>query len=197
MLEPDRELDRWQHQWRAQDDVPGDLVKKVESGTRSMRRGVIAEIIVTIVFGGSSLIAALVLQQAEIAVLAIAIWMFIAIAWTASLLLRRGSWEPATFTTAAFLDLSILRCERALHAVTIQAILYVVILTFDLVWLFDYRSETSVREFLLRPMVLLFLLGVTPVAAGAALWYRRRLRGERHHLLQLRRQLDGVSLTGS
>jgi hypothetical protein len=103
------------------------------------------------------------------------------------LLLRRGTWAPASTTTAAFLDLSILRCERALQAITLQAVLYVAILVFDLVWLYYYRGETSVREFLLRPMVLLFLLVVTPGAGAAAWWFRRRLQRELRNLVALRR----------
>ena len=111
MQKLDLELERWQRQWRAQQAVPPDLVKSVEAGTRNMRRGVIAEILVTVVMGGGSLAWALAARRTDVTVLAFAVWILIAVAWTASLLLRRGAWQPVTATTAAFVDISILRCE--------------------------------------------------------------------------------------
>jgi len=38
--------------------------------------------------------------RADVIVLAIAVWFFISIAWTASTLLRRGAWQPVTATTS-------------------------------------------------------------------------------------------------
>ena len=55
MQEPDLELEGWQRQWQAQEAVPTDLARAVEAGTRSIRRGIIAEIVVTIVMGGGAL----------------------------------------------------------------------------------------------------------------------------------------------
>lgn len=60
------------------------------------------------------------------------------------------------------------------------------ILAFDLVWLYYYRAESSVHEFLMRPLVLLFLLIVTPLVATAAVWYRRRLLRELKSLRSVR-----------
>lgn len=60
-------------------------------------------------------------------------------------------------------------------------------LVFDLVWLYYYRAETTVSEFLMRPAVLVFLFVVTPLVAAAAMWYRRRLLRELRNLLELRR----------
>ena len=178
MQETDVELERWQRQWRTQETVAPDLAKAVEAGTRNMRRGVIAEVIVTLVMGGGALTWALAARRTEVTVFAIAVWFFIAIAWIASTMLRRGAWQPITATTAAFVDISILRCERNLQAITIQAALYVVIFVFDVIWLYFYRGESSVGEFLIRPPVLVFVFVVTPLFATAAVWYRRRLLRE-------------------
>jgi hypothetical protein len=186
MQDMDLELERWQRQWRAQEAVPPDLVKSVEAGTRTMRRGVIAEILVTVVMGGGSLAWAFAARRTDVTMLAFAVWFFIAVAWTASLRLRRGAWQPVTATTAAFVDISILRCERSLQAIWIQAALYVVTLVFDLVWLYYYRAETSVGEFLTRPFLLAFVLIVTSVLAAAAIWYRRRLLRELQSLRRVR-----------
>jgi hypothetical protein len=187
MQERDLELEQWQRQWRAQETVPPDLVKAVETGTRNRRRGLIAEIVVTVVMGGGALAWASASERVDVFVLATAVWIFIAIAWIASMLLSRGTWQPVTATTAAFVEISILRCQRSVQAIWAQAALYVVILVFDLVWLYYYRAETTVGEFLMRPAVLFFVLIVTPIVAAAAVWYRRRLLRELKSLLELRR----------
>jgi hypothetical protein len=186
MQKPDLELEGWQRQWRAQEAVPPDLAKAVEAGTRSIRRGLFAEIVVTIVMGGGALGWAIVSQRPDVIVLAIAIWILIGIAWIVSTLLRQGTWQPVTATTTAFVEVSILRCERSLQAIWIQAVLYVVILIFDLVWLYNYHAESSVREFLLRPAVVVVLTIVTPALAAVAVWYRRRLQRELKNLVGLR-----------
>jgi hypothetical protein len=187
MPEMDLEFARWQRQWRAQETVAPDLAAAVEAGTRSMRRGVVAEIAVTVIMGGGSIAWAVVADRLDVTLLAIAVWIFIAVAWTASLLLRRGAWQPLSATTSAFVEISILRCERKLQAIWIQAALYVVILTFDLVWLYFYREESSVLELMTRPPTLVALLVVTPMLAAAAMWFRRRLLRELQNLTELRR----------
>jgi hypothetical protein len=187
MQELDREFEQWQRQWQSQDaEVPADLARSVQTGTRRLRRGLLAEIANTIIIGGGVIVWAALSRRAEVMVLAIAVWILFAVAWTASLLLRRGTWQPVTATTAAFVEVSILRHERSLQAIWIQAVLYVVILLFDLVWLYHYRAETSVSEFMMRPAVLVFLLIVTPLVAAAAMWYRRRLLRELKRLRSIR-----------
>jgi hypothetical protein len=114
------------------------------------------------------------------------VWLLVAIAWAASTMLRRGISQPVTSTTSAFVEISILRCERSLHAITFQAAFYVVIVGFDLVWLYYYRAESSVQELLMRPPVIGVLTIVTPVLAAAAIWYRRRLQRELKNLISLR-----------
>ena len=89
MQELDRELQQWQRQWLLQATVPPDLAKSVEAGTRNMRRGLIAEIANTIIIGERIVWAALS-RRADVTVLAIAVGILFAVAWTASLLLRRG-----------------------------------------------------------------------------------------------------------
>jgi hypothetical protein len=187
MQEQDLELEGWQRQWRAQEAVPADLAKAVEAGTRGIRRGLIAEIGVTMVMGGGALGWAIVSRGPDVIVLAIGVWILIGIAWIVSTLLRRGTWQPVTATTTAFVEVSILRCERSLQAIWIQAVLYVVVLVFDLVWLYNYRAESNVREFLMRPAVVIVLTIVTPALAAAAVWYRRRLQRELKNLVGLRR----------
>src|SRR5262249_40878141 len=127
--------------------------------------------------------------RSEVFILSIAIWIFIGIAWIAATLLRRGAWHPLASTTAAFIEISILRCERNLQALWIQAALYVVISTFNLVWIYKYQGRTSVTEFLAEPIVVGFLAVVTPVLAGIWWWYRQRLRRELANLERLSRSV--------
>ena len=190
MQERDHELEGWQKQWQAQEVVPTNLTRAVEAGTRNIRRGIIAEIVVTIVMGGGGLGWAIVSRRPDVLVLAIGIWILIGIAWIISTLLRRGTWQPVTATTTAFVEVSILRGERSLQAISIQAVMYIVILVFDLVWLYNYHAESSVREFLLRPAVVIVLTIVTPAVAAVAVWFRRRLQRELKNLVRVRRGPD-------
>ena len=189
-MELDTELARWQGEWRAHEGIPPSLARRVERDTRRMRWGVAGEIAVTVAMGGGTLGWAVTSQRPDVAILAAGVWIIIAIAWTISILLRRGAWQPATTTTAAFMELSILRCERGLQAIVAQAILFPLVLGFDLVWLYSYREETSVLEFLTRPAVVLIAWAGTAVAAAGAFRYRRRLRRELENLHRLRRELE-------
>jgi hypothetical protein len=188
----DHELERWQDDWRAHDVIPAALARRVARGTRWMRLGVAVEIVITIAMGGGSLAWAIVSRRSDIGILAAGVWIIIAMAWTLSIVLRRGAWQPAAATTAAFVEIAILRCERGLQVIKAQAALFVFILGFDLVWLYHYGAETSVWTFLTRPAVVLIAWGGTVVAAAAAIWYRRRLRRELAQLLRLRRELEDV-----
>src|SRR5215510_13030591 len=191
MHEPDAELEGWQRQWQSQDAVPPDLVTAVNRGTRTMRQGIVWEVAVTVVMGGGALAWAAMFPRSDVFVLSTAVWVFIGIAWIASTLLRRGAWHPLATTTAAFIEISILRCERNLQALWIQAVLYVVISTFNLVWIYEYQARTSVIDFLVEPIVIGFLAVVTPTLAGIWWWYRRRLRREHANLVSLREQTSG------
>ena len=95
-MEADRELDAWRRAWQAESPALPDLKARVERETRMMRRFVVAEVLVTAIIGGGSLVLALLSPAMDMFVLAIGVWVFIVIAWTISFLLRRGAWAPAT-----------------------------------------------------------------------------------------------------
>ena len=189
MQEPDVELENWRRQWQADQTIPSDLKQKVESDTRKMKRARAWEIVVTVLMGGGSLLWAVSSHSAEIAALAIGIWVLIAIAWTASLRLYRGAWEPTSASITDFVEISILRTQRHLQATVVQVVLYVIILTFDLVWLYYYLDPADLWTLLSRPIIVAVFLVVTPALACLVVWYRRRLRLELQSLNDLRRQL--------
>src|SRR5688500_3530046 len=116
-MEADIELDSWRRQWQADARVLPDPKALVERETRRMRRVVAGDIAVTLVLGGGSLGWMWLSRRTDVLVLALGIWLFIGIAWTLAFLLRRGAWAPVSATTAAFLDLAILRCRRRHEAV--------------------------------------------------------------------------------
>lgn len=157
-----------------------------------MRRFVIGEIIVTIVFGGGSLAWAALSLRTDILVLALGVWAFLAIAWTMSFLLRRGAWTPVTATTTAFVELSILRCRRRRESIVAQAALYVMILGFDLAWIYATRptgSERSVVSFLTSGEIA-WVWALTAALGAAAIGQRRKLARELETLMNLRRQIE-------
>jgi hypothetical protein len=78
----DLELESWRRSWQTVARVPTDLKTRVERETRWMRLGVAIEIAITLVFGGGSLAWAVRSGRTDVLVLAIGIWVFIAIAWT-------------------------------------------------------------------------------------------------------------------
>ena len=186
----DVELESWRRSWRAGAAAVPDLRERVERETRMMRRFVIAEAIITVVFCGGTLAWTLLSRRTDALVLAIGVWFFTAAAWVISYLLRRDAWAPATLTTSAFLDLSILRCRRRREAIVAQAVLYVLLLAFDLTWIHAVRGASGgVIAFLTEPSI----VWVWPVTAGlavVAVVQRRRLGRELERLGDLRRQFD-------
>ncbi len=190
-MEPDVELDTWRRQWQTESVVPADLKQRVERETRLMRRFVAAEILVTVVIGGGSFAWAALSRRTDTAVLAAGVWVFIAMAWTMSWMLRRGAWTPVSSTTAAFLDLSILRCRRKRDAVAVQSVLYVMILAFDLVWIYFERAQrmpVDPRAFLTTGLVL-WGWAITAALGVVAVWQRRKLSRELRNLTSLRQQV--------
>ena len=190
-MNADAELESWRRNWQATSAVPPDLNARVERETRWMRRVVVGEIIITVVFGGGSLAWAVVSGRTDALVLAIGVWTFIAMAWGIAFLLRRDAWAPAALGTAAFLDLSILRCRRKREAVVAQSVLYVLILCFDLAWIYFARSAGT-REGLasfLTSSGVAWVWAVTVALGAAAVVHRRRLARELETLTNLRQQL--------
>jgi hypothetical protein len=191
-MEADVELDAWRRHWQSDSRVAPTLKQRVERETRAMRRLVIGEIVVTIVFGGGSLAWAALSLRTDVFVLALGVWAFIAIAWTISFLLRRGAWTPLTSTTMAFVELSILRCRRRRESIIAQAALYAMILGFDLAWIYATRpagSERSVVSFLTSGEFA-WVWAITLVLGVAALMQRQKLARELENLMDLRRRIE-------
>ena len=175
---PDLELESWRAQWQADAQVPADLRRKVALGTRNMRLMLAAELLVTVTMGGGSILWAILEPRAEMLVLAIAVWIFLAAAWTAAIVTRRGTWYPAALTTADFIDLSIRRCRGKQAGTRFGLVLYFAEMAFCLTWLYrDPARRVPAPAIVFAVATPLFLIGLAR--------YRRSLRAELASLKQL------------
>jgi hypothetical protein len=179
-MKPDLELDAWREQWKADTEVPADLRRKVERGSRNMRLLLEAEVLTTVVVGGGFTLRAAMDPRREMVVLAAAVWLFFGIAWMFTTMNRRGIWSPAAVSTAEFLDLSVRRCRMKLLSSGFGAGLYVAEMAFCLIWL--YRDPAR-RE----PLPAIIFGVATPIFAAWLVRYRGRARAELERLLELQR----------
>jgi hypothetical protein len=177
---PDLEWKAWREQWQADTDVPADLRRKVERGTRNMRLMLALEVLVTVGMGGGYTMWAVMEPRTEMVVLAGAVWFFLAAAWMFATMSRRGTWSPAAVSTAEFVDLSIRRCRRKLAAARFGIWLYFAEMVFCLTFL--YRDPAR-RE----PWPAIIFAVATPVFLLALARYRRKTRAELDDLLKLQR----------
>ncbi len=189
-MESDAEFDAWRRQWQAASPAAVDARGLVDRGTRRMHWTLAAQILVTLVWGGGSLLQVELSRRTGTLTLAIGVWVFLAIAWAMALRLRRGTWAPMTQTTAAFLDLATLRCRRRRQAVVAQAGLYVALLTFDLVWIYVYGAEPRVADpwAFLSAGDMWWVWGVTAVLAVYAFRRWRALTRECENLATLQQE---------
>ena len=187
---PDTELQAWREAWQAQEMVAPGLRERVAREIRRRRLGFAGALVVTLVFGIGIPAWAIVSRRADVAVLALAVWAFLAIAWGVSWNLSRGLWKPVAATTAAFLEFSILSCERRRQGIVAGSVLYAVILTFNLSWVYQTApAAPGVAAFLLSGRVIV-IWAITAGVAALALWNWRWLGRERQTLVRLRGELE-------
>ncbi|HEV8038070.1 MAG TPA: hypothetical protein VGP62_04340 [Bryobacteraceae bacterium] len=180
----DAELELWREQWQASSEAPvlTDLRKRVARQSLYMRIVLIAEILVTLVIGGGTMLLAMRNPQPAMLILAAATWLFITAAWIFGLSNRKAAWSPAAATNSAFLDISIRRCRANLRSVTFGAILYAVEMTFCLSWI--HHESGSLSSTLIGVIAL-----VTLIFATVLIWYRRKKRFDLSYLLNVHRDL--------
>lgn len=183
----DVELEQWREQWQAGAAIPLDLRAKVERQSRWMRIGLAADLLVTLVIGGSTLAWAVRSPQPDILLLAAATWVFLAAAWAFTLSVHRDNWRPAAEDTTTFLELSVRRCRGRLAAVWFGAGLYICEIAFCLGWL-TYREPGHHLNLLSNKLIWL----VTVAFFVALFWYRRRKLRELENLEQMRVGLAGT-----
>ena len=179
----DTELASWQRQWQGQpvSDIPQHLRRLVERESRRMRWSLLSPVLATIVVGGIFTAPALRSGEADAIGLAVSVWIIFALTWTFFLWNSAGTWRPEAETTAAFLDVSLRRCHRAIRGAAFGVVLYVGELAFCISWILRHPSGAP-RE-TLSSLVLGWPVGavvwlVTPAFFAFVFWYLRRRRRE-------------------
>lgn len=179
-MKPDLELEAWREQWHADTEVPADLRREVERGSRNLRLLLALEVLITVVLGGGSTLLATMDRRTEMLVLSVAVWLFLGAAWMFAIMNRRETWSPVAVSTAEFLDLSIRRCQRRLVSSGFGAVLYFVEMAFCLIWLY---WDPARRE----PLPTIIFGVATPLFVVGLVRYRRKTTAELERLLELQR----------
>ena len=184
----DNELQEWRRHWHAQPSVPMDLFRKVEDGTTSMRHHRILEILVTVFMGGGTLVWAVFHPSTNWILLASGTWFAFLMAWIYSLRSTRGIWAASAPTTAAYLDLSIRRCQSKMRNARYDIVQGVLLSAFVLV--IDYRVISDLRD---APSIWLFVGLFVLLSVPIVVFFeskRRKAEAEMTYLLDLQRQMD-------
>jgi hypothetical protein len=186
----DSELDLWREQWQASAEAPelSGLRERVARQSRYIRMILAADILVTLVIGGGTIVFAARSPRTATLLLAVATWLFIAAAWIFGLSNRKNAWSPAASTTSAFLEVSIRRSRGSLRAVTFGAILYIVEMAFCLSWVFHELSEPL--PVFLTSTTLIAIYVFTLLFAAVLIWYRKKKSTDLAYLLNLQRELE-------
>ncbi len=197
-MNTDIDLDVWSGQWRTQSDAPSaaELEDRVTRQTRWMKVGLLAPVLVTLVIGGGVAAGARRAATPEAVVLTVEVWLFILITWVGSLWIARGTWRPLGETTAAFVGLSIRRCQSNLRGVQFGALLYIGELLFMVAWHLRYSSIRNEALLTSWPVVVLGWIGA-PALLGFLVWFTRRRRSELAYLMDMQRQLEDKPGTGT
>jgi hypothetical protein len=188
-VQHDSEIESWRRQWQTGDAIPQDLEDRVQRAVRSRRIGLAVALLVTFVFGAGVPTWAVVSRRTDVVVLAAAVWVFIALNWTVSWRLGRGLEKPVATTTAAFIDYSILLCERRRRAIAAASVLYAGMLTFNLAWQYQASAVPPGLWAYFTSTRMVVVAVVTVLLGIVAVWRRRTLAREIRNLTEMRRQL--------
>jgi len=191
-MNTDVELEIWREQWQRDTAVPVNLRRSVERQSRLMKIGLLADTVVTIVMGGGTTAWALRSTDPDVALVAVATWVFLAAAWVFVLTVNRGLWAPSALDTAAFMDLSVRRCQSALTTIWFAGALFLCEVAFGLGWGYKHSVQGHARlgNWLWFSSLRIDTVWICTVAFfGAMVWYRGKKRAELTSLLKLRREM--------
>jgi hypothetical protein len=190
----DSELESWRREWQLEARALPELASTVRRQSRYMKIMLAAEVLITLVIGGGALAWAVQSAQPDVVVLAAAVWVFLAAAWTFGSKNRKDCWRPAAMSTSAFLDISIRRCRAGVASARFGTVLYFCELLFCTAWVYRHKSlhtPVDLWVFLTSP-ALMMVWGCTVAFVVGVVWYRRRKRSELSYLLNLRNADDAI-----
>jgi hypothetical protein len=188
-MNTDLDLEALRQDWQADDSVPPTLRREVERQSLLMKVGIAGDIFVTVVIGGGTIVWALRSAEKSVWWVALATWIFLAIAWSFVLIANRGLWAPSAMDTASFMDISIRRCQASLAATWFAAVLFVTEIVFGLTWAYTHADlHESVGKWLLFSSLRIDIVWFATLAFAVGLvWFRNKKKGQLARLLSLRR----------
>jgi hypothetical protein len=184
------DIDRWQLQWQARAEGPdaSDLRERVARENRRRKAALIAPVLVTVAVGGWVVARAMTSRSTVDIAVAVETWLFIVLTWAVSIRIDRHNWRPLGNTTAAFVDLSLRRCESDLKGLRAAVVLFIAQFI-AIVALKQSLAPVGLLDLLTAwPVVVIGWLGFPALLVGVRS-YGRRKREERRRLLELRQQL--------
>lgn len=189
----DDELEVWRRQWQGQPAVPIDLIRKVERDTIYLRLGLYV-VYIPYTIGIVAAIGAIRNPTLLSIVFASGLWLFIIIARIFGGQNMKGVWAPAAETTAAYVDLSILRCRSRLNQIRFSNVLTPLLTTFVLVGVYELSATAghlAKREDYVS-LALSFLWTIAVVTFVQIMLARRRKKtaAELAYLLDLKHKLE-------
>jgi len=188
-MNTDLDLEALRQDWQADDSVPPTLRREVVRQSRVMKIGIAGDVFVTVVIGGGTIAWALRSAEKSVWWVALAAWIFLAIAWSFVLIANRGLWAPSATDTASFMDLSIRRYRASLAATWFAATLFVAEVAFGLSWVYSHADvHESVGKWLWFSSFRIDIVWLATFAFAIGLsWFRNKKKGELARLLNLRR----------
>lgn len=189
----DDELEVWRRQWQGQPAVPIDLIRKVERDTVYLRWGRYA-VYIPYAMGIVTAIGAILNPSLLSIVFALGLWVFILIARLFERRNMKGIWTPAGETTAAYLDLSILRCRSRLASIRFSNVLTPLLTTFVLVGIYEMFATTGKLEtrqdYVVVALSFIWTIGVVTFVQIMLARKRKKTAGELAYLMDLKRKLE-------
>jgi hypothetical protein len=188
-MEPEVTMEAWRSAWQSEAAPAGELEAHVARETGRMRWMVGLEIVVTVAMGGGTLAWAVATRRLDITVLAVGVWLLLGVGWAITLRLGRDAWRPLGATTAAFLDLAVLRCRRRRAAIVARAGFYVLVLGFDLSWLYWDQGPRGRGDLLGFLAGFWWVWAISAALAAVGVWQHRRLGRQLQNFEAMQRAL--------
>lgn len=182
----DDELRGWQAQWQQGSDDLGVVSLRAHRDNRRHRLLAVVEYAVAVLLLAGSLAFAFWRDHPDIWIWAGAIWLLAVPALVFTAWNRRGLWGGAGMTARDHLQLSLLRCRRALHALRIgYGLLVASTVTVSLFAVGLVGSDPGIKPWMLVSLAVVVVLHLVVMRV----LHRRLLHRERA-LSELARELD-------
>jgi len=192
----DPELEQWSELFRAEEGIPVDIAARAQKAVRRFRLWIYAEIVVTAAAGGGTTVWAANARQTSVTLLAVWVWIALAIAWLFRLVNDWNDFTGVAVATDSFLRILLRRLRSNLRASSFGGIGFLVQLLVMSAWVFrelNRNSHVGLRDYLALPANIMWGFG-TVVFYVWLVRYQRRLRSEIAELERLRGELGDESM---